>query len=366
MIRVCHITSVHNAQDTRIFEKECSTLAKNGYKVYLVAPGESYVKNDVIIVGLGDSPKSRINRMTSFSKRAYKKALDLNCQVYHFHDPELLPYGLRLKRKGHVVIFDSHEHTAQAILEKTYIPRFIRQIGHNIFANIQAHVCKEVDAVVTVTPHLVDYFKKINPNTVLVANYPIYRKDATKPNYNSRKICFAGQISKQWHHETVIKAISKIDNVRYCLCGPADESYLDSLKQLEGWEKVDYYGKIPFDEVPVKLSESAVGIALLQPGNNTDWERGTMGNTKIFEEMMAGLPVICTDFTLWKEFIEKYNCGFCVKPDDESTIAEKIRFLIENPYEAAKMGGEARSVVEKNFTWEVESAKLLELYSSLL
>ena len=108
MIKVCHMTSAHEEEDIRIFRKECVSLAEAGYDVYLVERGESYEKNGVHIVGVGEIPAGRLKRMTQGAKKVYAAAKALDADIYHFHDPELLPYGLKLKKAGKKVIFDSH------------------------------------------------------------------------------------------------------------------------------------------------------------------------------------------------------------------------------------------------------------------
>ena len=119
MKRVCHLTSVHSSDDTRVFHKECVSLARAGYDVTLVAPGESREELGVHIVGVGEKPVGTLNRLTSpFVKYAYEAALALDCELYHLHDPELLPYALKLKRHGKTVIFDSHEFYSLLIQEK--------------------------------------------------------------------------------------------------------------------------------------------------------------------------------------------------------------------------------------------------------
>ena len=125
-------------------------------------------------------------------------------------------------------------------------------------------------------------------------------------------------------------------------------------------------GKIPHEQVSDELSKCSVGLALLTPGNNTDGYNGTMGNTKIFEEMMAGLPVICTDFVRWKEFVDQYHCGICVAPDDEKAINDAIRYLMDHPNEAEEMGRNGRRAIEQEFNWNVEEKKLLALYEDIL
>jgi len=108
MVKICHMTDVHQPFDPRIFLKECVSLSQEGYETYLVCKGASCVKEGVHIMGCGQCG-GRLSRMFFFAKKVYKKALELDCEVYHIHDPELLRYALKLKRKGKKVIFDSHE-----------------------------------------------------------------------------------------------------------------------------------------------------------------------------------------------------------------------------------------------------------------
>lgn len=365
MIKVCHMTSVHGEEDVRIFHKECVSLAKAGYEVYLVERGESYDKNGVHIVGVGDIPKSRRKRMTEGAKRVYQKALELDCDIYHFHDPELLPYGLKLKKYGKKVIFDSHEHTAEAILEKTWLPALVRYPVYWLFGAYQASICRKLDAVISVTPHVVNYFAERRCHTAQVANYPVLTPTTLETHERTTSIIFAGGISSQWNHQRIIEALERIQDCRYILCGPAENKYLQILGNLPAWKQVDYLGRIPHHEVAQRLANSSVGVALLIPNRNSGFQLGTMGNTKIFEEMYAGLPVVCTNFTLWQEFVGRYHCGICVDPTNVDEIANAIRYLLDNPEEARRMGENGRRAVEQEFNWGVEVKKLLKLYREL-
>lgn len=363
-MKVCHMTSAHGAEDVRIFHKECISLAEAGYDVYLVERGESNDKNGVHIVGVGEIPKSRRKRTTEGARRVYEMALALDCDIYHFHDPELLPYGLKLKKKGKKVIFDSHENTADSIYEKTYLPLAIRTAVGKTYTRYEAYVCGKLDAVITVTPTQTDYFKTISPRVCEVRNYPILSADYIKPSFEERTLGFAGGITENWSHQTVIEAIETIPGCKYILCG-ADNEYRKGLEKLTGWEKVDYRGMLPHAEVAKVLSACSVGIALLKPCRNSAWKVGTMGNTKIFEEMMAGLPVVCTDFELWKEFVNRYHCGICVDPTDIGSVRAAIEKLINDPELARRMGENGRRAVEEEFNWKKGAQALLVLYDQI-
>ena len=63
MIKVCHMTSAHAPGDVRIFHKECVSLAKAGYQVYLVQRGESFEASGVHVIGVGQPSGGRLTRM---------------------------------------------------------------------------------------------------------------------------------------------------------------------------------------------------------------------------------------------------------------------------------------------------------------
>lgn len=372
-MKICHMTSNHKNTDTRIFQKECSSLAKkDNYEVYLVAQGASRNKNGVHIIGTGDKVINRLRRMLFMTKEVYKKSLELDADIYHLHDPELLPYALRLKKRGKIVIFDSHEDYSVLMLEKKYIPFPLRKPVQYVFNIYQNKVLSKLDAVIGVTPHLVEKLEKINKKTVLITNYPIVKKETEsmkKQNYSEMKeniLVFAGGISEQWSHEIIISVLDRCKDVHYKMMGRGRNDYLEKLKKIKGYEKTIYLGEIPYDEVKKELKNGTIGLAIAQYNNNTNYKTGTLGNTKLFEEMLAEIPVICTDFILWKDIIEKYQCGICVNPYNMNEIETAITWLVNNPEKAKKMGKNGKRAVVEEFNWERQETKLFKLYEHMV
>lgn len=360
------MTSVHTQEDTRIFHKECVSLAKAGYDVYLVSQGTQYDKSGVHLYGISKETSGKLSRIFVFSNKVYETALSIDADIYHLHDPELLIYASRLKKKGKTVIFDSHENSLEFIEDKQWIPAIFKGITSNFYRKYATNCFSKIDALITVSPHITEQLKKINPETYQVTNYPIYQDyDNKNRDFSKPILCFTGGISEQWSHELILDAIDDIDGVEYNLCGSAEENYIDSLKQKNGWCKVNYYGKVPFSQSVEIQMASNIGMALLKPSKNTGGMMGTIGNTKLFEFMMAGMPLICTGFDLWKEIINQYNCGICIDSLDKTTIKEAITYLMDHPNEAKTMGENGKRAAREVFNWETQESILLDLYKNL-
>src|SRR5260370_21988914 len=131
---VVHMTSVHDASDVRIFQKECRSLAESGYRVSLIVPNSRSGTVDGVEIHAVPQPKSRFYRMTCTVWKVYRKAIEQDADLYHFHDPELIPAGLLLKYAGKRGIYDAHKLYASNTLSKPCIPRPFRSLPTHLFS----------------------------------------------------------------------------------------------------------------------------------------------------------------------------------------------------------------------------------------
>ena len=244
MKKICHLTSAHTRYDTRIFYKECTSLANAGYEVTLLVAekkgSQPDIRNGVSIIPVEFEPKNRFDRILNSPKVMLKKALEVNADIYHFHDPELLQIALKLKRKGKKVIFDSHEDICGQILGKKWIPRPFRPIIFIFYKFYSNSVFSKLDYLIGVTPFLVEKLKILNPSTELITNYPILSLEENHIEISTHKgksFCFAGGITEQWNHETILTALENID-ATYDLMGRVAPKYMGELQKHKSWYKV--------------------------------------------------------------------------------------------------------------------------------
>lgn len=368
LTKVCHVTSAHPRYDVRIFHKECKSLSNNGFDVTLLVndnlPDERI--DGVYVVSTQIKPKNRFERMVKSKKAIRNKMLDIDADIYHFHDPELLAEASWIKKRGKKVIFDFHEDVSKQILFKTWIPKKLRKIISKLYEKYEKNKAKHFDALISVTPKFVERLKEINANTIMITNYPILKKEVVnKETQRKRAICFAGGISPQWNHENIIKAIESIDDIEYILAGSGSTEYIEKLKTLDGWSKVRYLGRVPHEEVIDIYNQSMIGMTLLS--NNTQvGDEGTLGNTKIFEFMEAGLPVICSDNKLWKEIVEQYECGIAINSDNMEEIKSAILNILNNKDRILNMGKRGVQAIKTKYNWALEEEKLVKIYANLL
>jgi hypothetical protein len=92
---------------------------------------------------------------------ARARALALDADLYHLHDPELLFVALALKRRGGRVVFDAHEDVPRQILSKSYLPAAARGPVAAAVGMLERFACRRLDAVVAATPAIRDKFARL-------------------------------------------------------------------------------------------------------------------------------------------------------------------------------------------------------------
>lgn len=358
------MTSVHPWDDVRIFHKECCSLAAAGFDVHLVACAPEHKRLDGVTVHpVLRSNAGRIGRMLGTAKSVYQAAKALDADIYHFHDPELIPYALLLKWRGKSVVYDAHEDVPRDILSKPWIAPWLRHLIAISFERFEDWAVRRLSAVVAATPHIARRFLPLNARSVDINNYPMQSElmSDTGAATSGRTICYVGGVTRIRGAVEMVAALEYVD-AKLILAGKIENPLLEAeLRALPGWEKVDYRGLVSRAAVREIFSESRVGLVLFHPEpNHFDAQPN-----KLFEYMSAGLPIVASDFPLWRDLLDKVGAGICADPLDPRAIAARISELLDNKERAMQMGVAGRQAIVNTYRWERETSKLVALYGDL-
>lgn len=364
VVRVAHITTAHARGEVRVFLKECLSLAHD-YEVHLIVAdglGHATVRN-VQIHDAGVA-RGRFQRMLVLPWRIWLLTVKLRARLYHLHEPELLLIALLLRMSGARVVYDSHEDVPRAILSRDWIQPSLRRIISTVFEHFENFVARRISAVIGATPHIAKRFAAVNKLAVAINNYPL-ASEISSPVVSSgseRTFCYIGAISRNRGIFEMVSALEFAD-ARLILAGPFDSGALrGEVGKLPGWARVDYRGVVSREAVLGIMAQSRAGLLLFHPEpNHVDAQPN-----KMFEYMGAGLPVIASDFLLWKQIIDGAQCGVQVDPMNAREIADAMRRIYEHPVDAVAMGRRGRKAVEETYNWDHEAAKLMAHYEKLL
>jgi glycosyltransferase involved in cell wall biosynthesis len=359
------MTSVHSALDHRIFKKECRSLARAGFDVTVVGPHPEDAVEELVRIKSVKKHGSKLARMTRTVWNVFREAEKRDADIYHFHDPELIPVALLLRSRGKKVIYDVHEDFPKDMMFKSYLPDWSRRFLARLMGWAESAACKRFSAIVCVTPSLAERLQSTNSRTVTVCNYPYPEEliSENPPSWRSRNLAatYVGTVTPQRGIAEMVHAMGYLSDSLGATLEIAGDTIPEEVKRFRGWSRVRFHGGLDQSSTYRLLRNARVGLVCEHP-IPTFLESIPV---KMFEYMGAGLPVIASDFPLWRKMLADVDCALYVDPLDARGIAQAIEYLLTNPAEAEEMGRCGQAAVAKQFNWNTQARKLVSLYSSL-
>ena len=367
---VVHMTTVHNPYDPRIYYKQCLSLHKANYDVTLIS--QSVDGKDKLDMPINHIPlksyTSRLKRMIFGTWDAYRKAKKEKANIYVFHDPELLLVAALLKKKDNVVVYDIHEDYITSILQKDYLNKPIKKMIAKIYTMMEKVLTRNMALSIAEK-----YYKEMYHRGVSILNYPLLNEEMMKLDRKKQdqenKVLYTGNVTieRGAHIHATLPKLDPSLSVQFI--GKCSKQLADEMIQIAGGqasnlqiEGIDTFVVKERIEEMYLAHRWLAGIAIFPPTEH--YMKKEL--TKFFEYMNAGLPIICSDFPVWKQFIEKYECGIVVDPYNEAEIKTAIETLRNDPDLAYQMGENGRRAVVEELNWEVEERKLLRWYDELV
>lgn len=365
-VDITHVSSAHPWTDNRIHYREAMSLAAAGYRVSLIAV-ESPLPGEQTEVDVRRIPqRARLARMTLSSAQATIMALRTRAKVLHLHDPELIPHIPIMRLLGRTVIYDAHEDLPAQVAEKAYLPPLLRKAAQ-LLAHVLVALSKSSDHVVCATEKIAERYDP--ERSTVVHNYPPLRQDEeddTRVSVQDREAqaVYVGAMSEGRGARVMIAAFDDISlptDWVLSLAGTAPTGLLGELASDPGWERVEFHGHVAPKAARDLILGARVGLVLFaeSPAHLEALP------TKMFEYFAAGVPVIASDFPLWREIIETNGCGLLVDQRSPRAVAQAIRKYAEVPSLLEEHSRNARRFAVTRGNWAQEASRLLAAYASL-
>ncbi|MFC1680974.1 glycosyltransferase [Pseudomonadota bacterium] len=366
---ICILAPAHRYDDVRIFQKEATTLAKSGYRVFLLARAdEEFVENSVQVVPV--QYRTRLHRFLLQPWLLYK-VLSTRAELVHLHNPDTLPIGFVLKLFGKRVIYDTHENFPLLIPRRRWVPTVLRK-----------PLAKSVDLLERAAGHVFDSMVVTQTNqlgsrgkhAVLIGNPPIMSGPLIEEAFRlatgidcsqQLRLVYAGSISEDRGLLLMVQVLDLLNHrlpARLWLAGPeADPGVIEQARQLPGWRYVDYMGNLSQQRAFSHIAAADIGLILFLPRGDHEMTNPN----KLFEYQMLGTPFVASAFAEWKRFTGEADAGLFVDPGSIEIIVGAIEDLARDRSRLKCLAENGQKFIRESYNWELESQKLLTVYERL-
>jgi len=371
--KVVQIVLNNFTNDSRVL-KESLSLNKNGFNVIVVALHEpSLAEYDQIF----DVDVHRIKLISrKWSKNKIIQVIKYiefltrtikyyhNADIFHCNDLNALPIGVVVKllfNRKTKVIYDAHEFEINDVPNQSYISKKVNYL-------LEKYLIKYADNVITVSETIAKEYVKLYSiqKPFLVLNCPPY-KDVNKKNLfrtelgirDDQKIfLYQGGFYKGRGIDILLEAFAQLGTDKNVIVFMGYGSLEPLIKRYTKKYNTIYYKDAVSPEILLDYTASAeYGILFYE---NSCLNHNYCSPNKMFEYLMAGIPVLSSNLLEMKRLVEKYNLGIVAKENTVGGFLEAVEQSLKQDYELTVNNvREAR----KLFNWEIQEKVLLKAYN---
>jgi glycosyltransferase involved in cell wall biosynthesis len=183
---------------------------------------------------------------------------------------------------------------------------------------------------------------------------------ASRPEAADLDLLYLGNLDGSRGIDTVIRAVQAIATrgrrvvFRVIGDGPNLESLRGLARDLGVTDRVHIEGRLPYSRVRSLMAQADVGVI---PHYATDAWNNTMPN-KLFDYMLAGLPVLVSDARPTARIVRAERCGEVFRDRDVGDIVRCL-FALRDQARRSAMGQRGRQAVHRRFHWDVDARHLV-------
>lgn len=368
MKRVLIIAPVHRAWGNRVM-REARALVDDNYHVSAILRFDSPSRLSGINIIQSPVYRNRLQRFLSIGS-VFLTALKYRADIYHLHNPDMIPVALLLRLCGKCVVYDTHEDYSRRLQIRSWIPPWLKKPLGVMVSMAEGLVAKVVQAVFVTQPNQLEYF---GAKAHLVRNLPdIDAIDMAEVKQHISeidldptvlKLVYIGGLSAHRGLSTMLEALlicnRNMDReVRLLLGGPDLDGSLELARVHPAWTYVDYLGVLSHEKVFAYILTADIGLAILSDVG----DHASAVPTKLFEYMAMGTPFVASNFVAWRSYLEGCEAGEWVEPDQPSLVADSIARIVG---QGVVMGEQGKQFIQ-SANWGTESRILKKVYRDLL
>lgn len=331
----------------------------------LAAPGHAPDFLDLEFFPLGKRPDNRVMRLLYSQIVATKAIFSIRAQIWHLHDPELLPLATLLILFKRKVIWDAHEdYYLQFKLYsqyRTYLPKIFRKVLSGFVLRILSFVDKNAAGVIAATETIKTSYK--NSNCIVIGNEArVEEFKNASPSFVNNKVLFLGSTTDAHCFQQTVDAILSIGNLELIVAGSTiDQQIVSHYKKLLG-DRITFVGWATRSELLNLISESIVGMVTYQdlPTYNE------AEPTKLFEFLMSGLPIIGTPIKPNRYYLELSGGGVISNGFAATDLMVAFQKILSSERSWSKMSIDGKAWATENANWDKSEARLISFYSRLV
>lgn len=349
-MRVLVVTVVHVPLDARIHGRQIAALLDAGHEVEYAAPWSGYGldSRDAAHPGLVclDLPRAtgrrRFGALLAARRLVHDRARDVDLIL--LHDPELLSV-VAGRRPGVPVVWDVHEDTAAALVDKPWLPRWTRPVLRRVIRTVERWAERRLHLLLAEEAYQTR-FRRSHP---LVPNTPVVPEEVPPPA--DRRAVYLGRISRlRGAAELVAVARAVAPDVAVDVIGQADDDVVPMLEQAQADGVLTWHGFVPNEQALDLVAGARVGLSLLHDLPNY---RASLP-TKVLEYLGRAVPVVTTPLPAAARIVERHAAGIVVPFGDVGAAAAAVRRLADDADEAAAMGKRGHAAVLGEHSWNVD------------
>lgn len=368
-LKICFVTSMHDWNDDRIFERAAVGLASLGHEVIFVAPAEKDMEAEGVTIR-AIPKRNRLKKHLFGPADAFARMKKIDADLYHFYNPNMMWKMRKWAKSGHAVFIDIHENY-EARVDAFPLPGFIRKPMVSWYRKLENRLCSLFNGITVVTQTMAGKLASSGKPVLVVDNVPFLKrlenvKLAEKKDTHPT-IITSGSHSAARNCMKAVEAlpliVKEVPDVQMKFVGrfqppEYEQELISKARELGVESNFSTEGMLPWLENFKRISTAHVGCVFYNDNLNN---RVTLPN-RLYEYMYVGLAVLGEDFPEVKRVLDKNHCGETVNSQDPRDIAEKAIRLIKNPDQLKKYTKNARKAVLECHNFEQALIQLEAFY----